>query len=195
VLTFCLLAGEARANTIVEVSLGQLFEVSGPFQNLPQQQPLDITWQAKASGNFVPEPSGIVFSDPSQNQGGYRLTIVGLGDVFNHGPILDFCDPANCSGFVSVGDVFVGPPLFGTTLSFGYEYTGEFFSPETGLIVTHVLPTDATLQIFVSVPDGFSLTTSAVPEPSTWAMMILGFAGIGFMAYRKKNPGAALAAA
>ena len=29
--------------------------------------------------------------------------------------------------------------------------------------------------------------TSAVPEPSTWAMMILGFAGIGFMAYRRKS--------
>jgi hypothetical protein len=28
---------------------------------------------------------------------------------------------------------------------------------------------------------------SAVPEPSTWAMMLLGFAGIGFMAYRRKN--------
>jgi PEP-CTERM motif len=32
----------------------------------------------------------------------------------------------------------------------------------------------------------FSLTT-AVPEPSTWAMMILGFAGVGFMAYRRRN--------
>jgi PEP-CTERM motif len=29
--------------------------------------------------------------------------------------------------------------------------------------------------------------TSAVPEPSTWAMMVLGFAGLGFMAYRRKN--------
>jgi hypothetical protein len=27
----------------------------------------------------------------------------------------------------------------------------------------------------------------AVPEPSTWAMMILGFAGIGFMAYRRRK--------
>jgi hypothetical protein len=27
---------------------------------------------------------------------------------------------------------------------------------------------------------------AAVPEPSTWAMMILGFAGLGFMAYRRK---------
>jgi hypothetical protein len=31
----------------------------------------------------------------------------------------------------------------------------------------------------------------AVPEPATWAMMILGFAGIGFMAYRRKNQGSA----
>jgi hypothetical protein len=37
----------------------------------------------------------------------------------------------------------------------------------------------------------------SVPEPSTWAMMILGFAGVGFMAYRRsrKDQGLALAAA
>lgn len=29
--------------------------------------------------------------------------------------------------------------------------------------------------------------TAAVPEPSTWAMMIMGFCGLGFMAYRKKG--------
>ena len=33
---------------------------------------------------------------------------------------------------------------------------------------------------------------SAVPEPSTWAMMIMGFVGIGFMAYRRKQNGPAL---
>jgi hypothetical protein len=35
---------------------------------------------------------------------------------------------------------------------------------------------------------------SAVPEPSTWAMMILGFAGIGFMTYRRKSKPALMAA-
>jgi hypothetical protein len=35
--------------------------------------------------------------------------------------------------------------------------------------------------------DNVSLMTAAVPEPSTWAMMILGFCGLGFMAYRKKS--------
>jgi hypothetical protein len=34
---------------------------------------------------------------------------------------------------------------------------------------------------------------SAVPEASTWAMMILGFAGIGFMAYRRKSKPALMA--
>jgi hypothetical protein len=35
---------------------------------------------------------------------------------------------------------------------------------------------------------------SGVPEPSTWAMMILGFAGVGFMAFRKKKNGLAFTA-
>lgn len=34
----------------------------------------------------------------------------------------------------------------------------------------------------------------AVPEPSTWAMLILGFAGIGFMTYRRKSKPALMAA-
>lgn len=34
-------------------------------------------------------------------------------------------------------------------------------------------------------------TVAAVPEPSTWAMMILGFAGVGFLAYRRRNQGSA----
>ena len=29
--------------------------------------------------------------------------------------------------------------------------------------------------------------TAAVPEPSTWAMMLLGFCGVGFMAYRRRR--------
>jgi hypothetical protein len=41
-----------------------------------------------------------------------------------------------------------------------------------------------------NVPGTFAVT--AVPEASTWAMLILGFAGIGFMAYRRKSSGEAL---
>jgi hypothetical protein len=38
--------------------------------------------------------------------------------------------------------------------------------------------------------DDYTVTiAAAVPEPTTWAMMLLGFAGIGFTAYRKKRTG------
>ena len=44
----------------------------------------------------------------------------------------------------------------------------------------------------LSVPDGYSIFFSdglgnSVSEPSTWAMMLLGFASLGFVAYRRKS--------
>jgi hypothetical protein len=36
---------------------------------------------------------------------------------------------------------------------------------------------------------------SAVPEPATWAMMILGFFGVGYMTYRRRKQSTALGAA
>jgi len=36
--------------------------------------------------------------------------------------------------------------------------------------------------------------SAAVPEPSTWAMMLLGFAGLGVAAYRRTSKAAAIAA-
>ena len=41
---------------------------------------------------------------------------------------------------------------------------------------------------------GILQATPAVPEPSTWAMMLLGFAGVGFMACRRKSKPALMAA-
>jgi len=36
---------------------------------------------------------------------------------------------------------------------------------------------------------------SAVPEPATWAMMLLGFAGVGFIGYRQSGKHGSTAAA
>jgi hypothetical protein len=62
---------------------------------------------------------------------------------------------------------------FATTV--GSSYSLDFlFSNNTG----------------IAAPSGLLVTTdavTAVPEPSTWAMLLLGFAGLGFMAYRRKN--------
>jgi hypothetical protein len=41
---------------------------------------------------------------------------------------------------------------------------------------------------FISETGNFEIgVAAAVPEPSTWAMMILGFLGVGFMAYQRKQ--------
>ena len=40
-----------------------------------------------------------------------------------------------------------------------------------------------------------ALVTGAVPEPSTWAMLIAGFAGLAFLGWRRARNGAAAAAA
>jgi hypothetical protein len=37
-------------------------------------------------------------------------------------------------------------------------------------------------------------TVAAVPEPATWAMMIVGFAGVGYVAYRRNSKPAPMAA-
>jgi hypothetical protein len=42
---------------------------------------------------------------------------------------------------------------------------------------------DGTITVGEAIPHA----VAAVPEASTWAMMILGFAGVGVMAYRRKS--------
>jgi outer membrane lipase/esterase len=45
----------------------------------------------------------------------------------------------------------------------------------------------------MTIAEAFLTIAAPVPEPSTWAMMIIGFAGIGFMAYRRKSKPALMA--
>ncbi len=44
-----------------------------------------------------------------------------------------------------------------------------------------------------SVTADYSGVAGGVPEPSTWALMLLGFAGLGFAGYRRKTGNMALA--
>ena len=41
---------------------------------------------------------------------------------------------------------------------------------------------------------GNEAAAGVIPEPSTWAMMMLGFAGIGFIGYQTKRASGATAA-
>jgi hypothetical protein len=69
------------------------------------------------------------------------------------------------------------------------------FDLDTGSAVPTQLHFGVSDGIFRDNSGAFTITVGAVPEPSTWALMILGFAGVGFMAYRRRNQATALAAA
>ena len=60
------------------------------------------------------------------------------------------------------------------------SFIDPFISIDPVFLSTHP---DFSLQFSPGITNGIG----AVPEPSTWAMMILGFAGVGFMAYRRKS--------
>jgi hypothetical protein len=52
-----------------------------------------------------------------------------------------------------------------------------------------ILSTSASNDVNAEFNGTYSITeVAAVPEPSTWAMMILGFCGLGFMASRRRGP-------
>jgi hypothetical protein len=73
------------------------------------------------------------------------------------------------TGFAGLGfenDPVGSPPLFQTLFDDNWQSFG-----------------DHGVRIFV---DGSAVT--AVPEPGTWAMVILGFCGLGLLTYRRSNP-------
>ena len=73
---------------------------------------------------------------------------------------------------------------------FSFSSNGKWTQVSFDFGVTSSAPFGIKLEDFTGVPgDTFfqNISVSAVPETSTWAMMILGFGGLGFMAYRKKQ--------
>ena len=88
-----------------------------------------------------------------------------------------------------------GVYIFGdqTGVLHGFTTNGVEINVASGLDTGHPGISEVTIGAtgsigFEFLPPGTNfILTAAVPEPSTWAMMILGFAGVGFMAYRRRN--------
>jgi PEP-CTERM motif len=91
------------------------------------------------------------------------------------------------SGVTISGDTITDVVSMASLPSTGFAPTSFGFSFWPALDSSGAIPEFA--------PDNATFTASVgpVPEPSTWAMMILGFAGIGFMAYRRKGTPALMA--
>jgi hypothetical protein len=79
-------------------------------------------------------------------------------------------------------------------LGVGATGTGDQFSPAGNQLVTITGLAPFTTATFHSTANAFEFSIgSAIPEPSTWAMMLLGFAGLGYAAFYRNSKGRALA--
>jgi von Hippel-Lindau disease tumor suppressor protein/PEP-CTERM motif-containing protein len=94
---------------------------------------------------------------------------------------------------------FSGSKIFYNTLAANTDYVQLTYLTHPWLIVksgsgdTNANGTGTLITGFIAeTASGVGVTPDianigSVPEPSTWAMMILGFAGVGFMAYRRSR--------
>jgi PEP-CTERM motif len=148
----------------------------------------------------------ITGGSPGFGSGTYAFVTTYLGaDTPTAGPSAPFAfaNPADPEEFFyaslspstsMVLDLFGTPtgdhviPLVTAGMFDGPGFSFAFVSPScTGIAVCDQAGVGLTpgSSIFGAVTIGVSITTADTPEPSTWAMMLLGFAGLGFAGYRR----------
>jgi hypothetical protein len=95
-----------------------------------------------------------------------------------------FFSGQGCDGASSATSCTINPSalLPGTTYHWGLSFSS---------VIVDSVDAGGTLGFAV---DTLGTFTTAVPEPSTWAMMIAGFAGLGFAGYRASRRSGATAA-
>ena len=137
--------------------------ITGLGSDISSSSAITIT---SANGTFglvfapiFPTPSTITSINSTLNLnngvGSFLGTIFGTGGIAGNG--------------VDATSTSAQGPITGTSSSFSFG--------------------NSSLGLFSAVDVGFEVGpgegTGAVPEPSTWAMMLLGFGGLGFLAFRK----------
>jgi hypothetical protein len=133
----------------------------------------------------------------------YGADCVGSGcvDTLNSGNFIDFTLPTIPGAIYDFSfTVQSAPPVSEVTVFFDGQLVLDIVNPDSKTFTVSDLFATGTLTDFqihgrddpaaiflkdLVVDDLFGV--AAIPEPSTWAMMILGFAGVGFMAYRRKD--------
>ncbi len=111
--------------------------------------------------------------------GGYTVATSATGDVVG----FNVQNDQTGTRFIIVPNGYVSGTDLGTSTA---TYEDETFADLHLIAGTSYTWTWGTGQNL----DSFTVNVeqvAAVPEPSTWAMMIFGFAGVGFLAYRRKR--------
>jgi hypothetical protein len=178
--------GRGEASTVVDIGTTSFV--------VPQNGTLNLSAPilSPAQGMFD------IVGGPTFSGSGFAvLTINALvdGASFSIEESLGTCPVSYCGSFPYVTDnvhgSHLGPGGYSTfaasnandpALTVSSSWTLQVFNGNI------TVPLDYQVHVDVFLPPG----VSAVPEPSTWIMMILGFAAFGFMAYRRNLKPSAL---
>jgi hypothetical protein len=108
----------------------------------------------------------------------FSFTSIGLAGIYNNGT----------GGDVRFTFNYVSGPSTGVTvdLTSGIFALQTFTFDQNNLTSVFFTPTTTQGPSMQFNDVGLSGISSPVPEPSTWSMLLLAFAGVGFMVYRSK---------
>jgi hypothetical protein len=129
---------------------------------------------------------------------GGNVSSLTLGGYSGFDVSVSQCSDVNCENFNTAGIAATSASRSADGSQIKYAFGANGITGGAGIHTAHLFEfTDSTAYADTAVSfrtsSGQSFTINneffgpAVPEPSTWAMMILGFAGVGFMAYRRKS--------
>jgi hypothetical protein len=155
------------------------------YQTPVAGSPLSVAGEDWSINPSLPAAQALNFTgDYTQWQGANGLNIPQTGGIFGQTLMANPIPGMTGSGEGTLG--FVNP-IGGPGL---LPELGAFADPFD--IVLNGLPA-AQVEGFTQALE-FSAVTPSAPEPSTWAMMVLGFAGLGLMGWRGSRKAAARAA-
>jgi hypothetical protein len=117
-----------------------------------------------------------------------------------HGLTVTFTDPVNNLSFNSFGDNFVSNIFVAVTTTGGtFNFTGSTDGISTDFDTVDLSAYSNITSLFITNDDfaglaydyfAFDAGAVGIPEPSTWAMMLLGFGAVGSaLRRRSKSPG------
>jgi PEP-CTERM motif len=153
--------------------------------------PITSFSQPGASWSFSFDLPNPISSNPTDQATHFSYITDGTAFFFPSVVVQFF--PADLAGMFDLtfpdGDVF---SLYGADIGTSLTLVAGQYNVEAGM---QMLPASgigtATVSLLGPVVTGFG--AGAVPEPSTWVMMLLGFAALGFAGYRTSRKRAMLA--
>jgi len=213
VLLFSL--GSSAQAVVITVDPGaQIGAVSGGVYNFSGQGAVVAPGTGPAAGSFsangvsysgggiIANTSAVnLYAMPAGYSGNYMAVLGGQQETLTFGGrtmgsfglYWGSIDSYNNVQFLLNGKVV--ETVSGSSLSAPIAASGNQSASNSNAYVTFNFGIPSFDEVILASPDNsfeFTNVAAAVPEPATWALMILGFLGLGFMSYARSHRNAAL---